>query len=920
MNLRPYQERAVAAVASALEQHPSTLLVAPTGAGKCLGQGTPVMLASGRVVPVEDVVRGDLLMGPDSRPRQVLSVNRGIGKLYRIVPTKGAPWVCNDVHILTLVHTVTGAIIDMPLDEWQRQSRTFKHCHKLLRRPVETFWGTNAAGDLRSPTVALPLDPYFLGVILGDGTLRHGSLVVSKPDHEIASECRDQAAAFGLRLVQAEARPGKCPGWRFTGRRGSPNPIVERLRAMSLWGVTSDQRFVPDEYRCANVSVRRALLAGLLDTDGCATHGGFDWISKSETLADDICFIARSLGLAAYKAPCHKRCQTGAVGKYFRVSISGDCSTIPVRIPRRKNPPREQKKDVLRVGFAIEPCGQGDYFGFTLAADGRFLLGDFTVTHNTVMLAHVAKRHGGRVLVLQHRDELVSQNRSKFQRVNPSWPTSIYTAAQKRFAPQLGEGSATFAMVPTIVRNLARMVPHDLIMIDECHHAPAPSFMKTLARARELNPDVKVFGVTATPLRADRKGLGDVFANVADVITMGELIDSGHLVKPVARVADIGLEQQIRGVRRATGGDFDMSEVARLIDHEPITRAVIGQWRIYAGARRTVIFCSTVAHAQHVRDCFIEAGVRAGLVTGADAPSLRAATLRALDRGDLQVVVNVFALTEGWDCPPVSCVVLLRPSSFESCVVQMIGRGLRIIDPAIYPDEPPKLDCEILDFGASLNNLGGLDQIMQLGKTIEREPGPPLTRSCPDCRAAIPISSRECPLCGAEIERHERPVVHIDPALITLRTVDILLKQSPFAWYQVDERWKIAMSPDKAWAIAFADRENVWHAVAGTIAVDDNNRRTYAHPTRLASGTQAVALSAADDFLGEHGDPSRHGRRSGYMRLDPTDGQMDYARSVGVDPGRLTRYELSCRLTAKRMGDRVRHIHRAWCASQKAAA
>jgi hypothetical protein len=111
MILRDYQERAIAAVREHYRAgRKRVLLVMATGGGKCLGIGTPVLRYDGTIVPVESVVAGDLLMGPDSKPRTVLSTTRDRGPLYRIVPVKGDSWVCNDAHILTLVHTETGEI------------------------------------------------------------------------------------------------------------------------------------------------------------------------------------------------------------------------------------------------------------------------------------------------------------------------------------------------------------------------------------------------------------------------------------------------------------------------------------------------------------------------------------------------------------------------------------------------------------------------------------------------------------------------------------------------------------------------------------------------------------------------------------------------------------------------------------------
>jgi DNA repair protein RadD len=114
--------------------------------------------------------------------------------------------------------------------------------------------------------------------------------------------------------------------------------------------------------------------------------------------------------------------------------------------------------------------------------------------------------------------------------------------------------------------------------------------------------------VTATPARSDGKGLREVFSNVADQITLGELIASGHLVPPRTFVIDVGAQEQLTQVRR-TATDFDMTEVEAILNKTPITDAVIRHWREKAGERKTIVFCSTVAHAECVRQAFQDAGV-----------------------------------------------------------------------------------------------------------------------------------------------------------------------------------------------------------------------------------------------------------------------------------------------------------------------
>lgn len=339
----------------------------PPGTGKCLGKGTPVLLHNGRVVRVEDVKEADLLMGPDSKPRRVLSTTVGHGPLYEIVPVKGEPWVCNDVHILTLVHSVTNEVIDIPLDRYLALPASRKHHLKLFQPDGVEF---AAATDPQR------VSPYFLGVWLGDGAKTpFNRVAISKPDAEIERACRDEAARFGLH-VRVQHDEGKCPTYHLTNGNigGATNELLDSLRALMVEGFR-----IPPVYRFASRQVRAEVLAGLLDTDGHLSCGGYEIVQKNSTLANDIAFLARSLGFRVTQ-----RLKTVNGEEYQRLFISGDVAKLPLRIVRKRAGARRQKKNVLRTGFSVRALGDGDYYGFTLEGDGRFLLGDFTVTHNTL--------------------------------------------------------------------------------------------------------------------------------------------------------------------------------------------------------------------------------------------------------------------------------------------------------------------------------------------------------------------------------------------------------------------------------------------------------------------------------------------------------------------------------------------------------
>jgi DNA repair protein RadD len=489
-----------------------------------------------------------------------------------------------------------------------------------------------------------------------------------------------------------------------------------------------------------------------------------------------------------------------------------------------------------------------------------------------------------RACVLAHRDELTEQNRAKFARVNPGITTSVVDASGKSW-----DGQVTFAMVPTLARpaNLAAMPKLDLLVIDEAHHAVATSYRRIVDKVRDANPDARLFGVTATPNRGDRKGLREVFDNVADQVRLGELIASGHLVPPRTFVIDVGVREELKAVRKGLS-DFDMTEVASIMDRAPVTEEVIRHWKEKAGERQTVVFCSTVEHASNVTEAFTAAGVSAALVHGDLAADARKGLLDAYAAGRIRVVVNVAVLTEGWDHPPTACVILLRPSSYKSTMIQMVGRGLRTVDPEEYPGIV-KSDCIVLDFGTSSLIHGTLEQDVDLNDHNASGEAP--TRTCPSCAAEIPLASRECPLCGEVlVEPDETTGGSAAEGMLTgfvMSEID-LLKRSSFEWVDLFGAEDALMATGfTAWGGVFW-YEGLWYAVGGGRA----------QATRLLGiGERPVCLAQADDWLNTHETDESAFKTRAWLSQPATEKQLRYLSPEQRQDYGLTRYRASVLMT-----------------------
>lgn len=349
----------------------------------CFGLGTPIMLASGKAVPVEEIRIGDRIMGADgASTRNVFELRRSRQSMYRFTYMDGTSHVFNESHILCLVATnskgrrVAGQKITVTVGEWLKWGDDKKRCHAIYRSPVQSY---------EREQKPLPIPPYVLGAWLGDGHSQGSKFTTA--DLEIKAAFAEYAAGLGYSLVKQKSNSGMADIWSIKQPgiigRGRKNVFMNFLRGFDLIG----NKHIPDDYLYASREDRLELLAGLLDTDGHQDKGshGFEITQKNAHLALQIVTLARSVGCHATVKEVTKTCgNNGVKGQYWRVTIGRNIDQIPIRIPHKKITPGERQRPNLHFGIRfVEPLGEGDYYGFVLDDDSRFLGGDFTVLHNT---------------------------------------------------------------------------------------------------------------------------------------------------------------------------------------------------------------------------------------------------------------------------------------------------------------------------------------------------------------------------------------------------------------------------------------------------------------------------------------------------------------------------------------------------------
>ena len=485
------------------------------------------------------------------------------------------------------------------------------------------------------------------------------------------------------------------------------------------------------------------------------------------------------------------------------------------------------------------------------------------------------------VLVLQHRDELVNQNINKFKRINPNILTSIVNAEVKDWS-----GDTVFSMVQTLSRenNLNDMKTIDMLVVDESHHVVADTYMRIIESAKNKNDNVEIVGFTATPNRGDKKGLREVFTNCSHQIEIATLVREGFLVPPKTYVIDVGVREELQNVRK-TVTDFDMDQVARIMNKRAINQRVVNEWLDKAHDRKTVVFCSTVAHAEDLCQEFVEEGVNAKIVTGNTDKTERRESLEELSSGDTQVVVNVSVLTEGFDSPPVSCIILTRPCSYKSTMVQMIGRGLRTIDPDEHKNII-KTDCVVLDFGTSVLTHGSLEEEVNLEGSQSDLQGEAPEKVCPECNSVVPLSVRECPMCGHEFGKDGDTQLEE----FTMTEVD-LLDRSPFRWMDIFGTGKCVAATG-------------FNGFAMVIDIDELScglvKRSGGKIRMVSIGTRKQAIASADDFLREieDSDSAKKGRRWLNERMSDKQRQMLSRNGIQISGFDFswTKYKAACYL------------------------
>lgn len=482
----------------------------------------------------------------------------------------------------------------------------------------------------------------------------------------------------------------------------------------------------------------------------------------------------------------------------------------------------------------------------------------------TVIFCAEAARRNLRTLVVAHRDELIQQAVEKVRLWWPDADVGVVKAERNEWWAQ----DVVVASVQSLnAKRLARLGDFGLVVVDEAHHASAPSYRRILdtlgcGPSEQRRPDGPLLlGVTATPDRADGKGLDQLFDQIIFNYDLLWGIRAGYLCD--VRAVEVMLENLDLSNVTVRQGDYAEGELGAALTEANAPRHIVKAWKEHASDRLTLVFMPTVANAQEVAAEFAAAGIAATSVHGGEPLEERRAKMRGFAEGRYQVLTNCMVATEGFDLPAISCVVMGRPTKSRGLFVQMLGRGTRP-----YPGKADLLALDVVGVAGD-KNLCSVPSLFGMTKRQMGAKG--AARAVADIEAAR----------DAEIARMAKQGVAVDGRLVA-KDIDLFRK--------VQEQGRVAWASLRAggFAVSMGD---------ATVMLDPKGDDLYnvvvlrgrSKPAELLLERVPLALAqgAAEDHIRKNtSNQALVAKNATWRRRAPSPKQLDAAKKwgVAVDP------------------------------------
>jgi len=491
---------------------------------------------------------------------------------------------------------------------------------------------------------------------------------------------------------------------------------------------------------------------------------------------------------------------------------------------------------------ALEAVAEAQANGIT-----RQLISLPTGCGKTVVFALLAKDLNTRTLVLAHTEELINQAVAKFKIVWPEVDIGIVKAESDEVKAQVVVASIQTA---SKLKRLSKLKEQDfdLMIIDEAHHATAPSYaavIEELGFFRDA-PDKLLVGVTATPKRGDGVGLRNIFQEIVFERSIHTMIRSGYLSPLKGKQVFTKVELSKVGM---SNGDFVISELSKIINTPERNSLIVENYTQYVLARKKALaFCVDVQHAKDLAQTFEEKGIAAKAVYGSMTHEERTEALSSFANGKYSVLTNCQLLTEGFDEPGIDCVIMARPTHSTSLFTQMIGRGTRTF--------PLKKDCLILDFTDNATK----HQLCTYKNALDGAVASLFDLPCPSESISEDEQYKESPEQQIDDSSPFKGVKIIEDGIEEISFFDNV----HFAWNRVGDSWHLRLSADKeVWVFPIKE---------GFFVKAYKKKKLYLLSKRILPID--YALGVAEDWARKQTTKSAWSRKDAKWRNEPASGKQ----------------------------------------------
>ncbi len=687
-NLRPNQTEFCEKIMDQLKTNNSCIACSATGSGKCEAYDTPHIMYDGSIKMVQDLKVGDYLMGDDSTPRKVLSVCTGEDTMYEVIPIRGNSYTFNSDHILCL-KSYCYAIHENSAGKWiatwfdktsmEIKNKSFadedlakKHIEEIseeskfccvsikdyLKIPASVKNTLNLYKvGVNFPERKLPIEPYLVGLCIGNELTKDGLIWLK----------HSRLTTFLARRLPKV----RCyleytgDGYIYTISGKGRDDFFSTLESL---GAANGR--IPDLYKINSKELRMQLLAGILDMVSIGRLGyeiPYQFCINNRELCDDIMFLVRSVGLSAHTEEQSKKyinnCdpQVSSAERKYRepvgIFICGNINQIPCK---SRYVIKNSEYNALMCAFVVKEKPRDRYYGFTLDGNHKYLLGDFTVSHNTAMALWVVGEIKKRTLILVHKEFLKNQWIERIQQFLPT--ATIGTVQQDKCEL---DKDIIIGMIQTIVSRQYAPGTFDsisLLICDEMHHLGSKIFSQVFYK---LGPRYTL-GLSATPKRQD--GLTKVIEWFLGQIVTNKV--SSDVEIPTVKFVNAEYTSEITPKFNFKGRLNAANMVNQLVADEGRNVVIIREIdSVHKQGRKTLVLSGRKQHCIYLRDLLKDYDIEASLYLGGMSND------KLVESSKAKVILATYQMvSEAYDNPDLDTVIF---ATGMSNVEQAVGRILR---------------------------------------------------------------------------------------------------------------------------------------------------------------------------------------------------------------------------------------------------